>query len=254
MPDHGEVVREKRVLPVCWATIGLLITLGVAWLFQMFLYYHNREASLEYYFALSLEGLKKGHVWQLLSFQFMHATPAPWHLLLNCWAIFVFGRAVELTIGKKEMLKLYFFSGIMGGLVEMACIWLFPNLFGDVGVIGASAGAFGLVAAFAVLYPNEKLILLLFFIIPIKLKATTLLWLSIGICVFGIFLPYLAPYLPPKLGIVDLFGNVAHAAHLGGIAAGFGYAVRLVRRFRRRPPPVIPPTLESPMHAEGTAK
>jgi membrane associated rhomboid family serine protease len=253
MPDNGEPVTEKRVLPVCWATIGLLISLGVAWLFQMWLYYHHRETSLEYYFALSLDGLKKGHVWQLLTFQFMHATPAPWHLLLNSWAIFVFGRAVEITIGKKEMLKLYFLSGIMGGLVEMACIWLWPGLFGDVGVIGASAGAFGLVAAFAVLYPNEKLILLLFFIIPIKLKATTLLWLSIGLCVFGIFLPYLSPYLPAKLEIVDLLGNVAHAAHLGGIATGFCYAVRLVRRFRRRPP-VIPPTLKSSLHIHPAAE
>ena len=56
----------------------------------------------EHYFALSLDGLQAGHVWQLLTYQFMHG--GFWHIFLNCWAIFVFGRAVETALGKGRML------------------------------------------------------------------------------------------------------------------------------------------------------
>ena len=49
------------------------------------------------YFALSLEGLKHGFVWQLLTYQFMHG--GLFHILLNGWAIYVFGRAMEETLG-----------------------------------------------------------------------------------------------------------------------------------------------------------
>src|ERR1700733_15119877 len=54
------------------------------------------------YFALSLAGLKQGYVWQLLTFQFMHAG---WmHLLFNSLAIFFFGRTVETAFGSRRFL------------------------------------------------------------------------------------------------------------------------------------------------------
>src|SRR5690349_18144739 len=46
--------------------------------------------------ALSWSGLKHGYVWELLTFQFMHA--GLFHLLVNCWTIFVFGREVEIAL------------------------------------------------------------------------------------------------------------------------------------------------------------
>ena len=91
-------------------------------------------------------------------------------------------------------------------------------------VIGASAGASGLMAAFAVIYPRQVLYMLLFFVIPLKMRASTMLWVWAGVSLIGIFIPY---------------GNVAHAAHLGGTAMGFLFARSLIRR--HRPPPVIVP-------------
>jgi len=206
------------------------------------------------YFALSLTGLKHGFFWQILTYQFMHA--GFWHIFLNSWAIYVFGRVIESTMGKFRMLELYLLSGVAGGMLQMIGSWIFPNFFGDAAVVGASAGAFGLVAAFGVLYPEYVLTMLLFMVIPVKLRAKTLVWLSVALAVFGLVLPYftvvilphLALYLPADLAhsirlvasllIVELFGNVAHMAHLGGIFMGW----LLARQWQSgyRVPPVVP--------------
>jgi hypothetical protein len=71
-----------------------------------------------------------------------------------------------------------------------------------------------LVAAFATLYPERPLTLLLFFIIPISMRAKVLLWGALGLSIFGIIVPV---------------GRVAHAAHLGGLLAGIGFIYWLVR-------------------------
>src|SRR5690349_19370210 len=68
----------------------------------------TRGASL---FALSADGLRHGYVWQLVTFQFMHANFL--HLLLNCVAIYIFGTGVEEALGRKSFYVLYFSSGIL---------------------------------------------------------------------------------------------------------------------------------------------
>ena len=204
-------------------TIVLLVINATVWVCQFLAYRAGKTDFFDDYLALSLDGLKSGRVWQLLTFQFLHAVPQPWHLLLNSWAIFLFGRVVERALGKWRMLRLYFLSGVMGGIVQMACTWIMPVHFGDAPIVGASAGAFGLVAAFAVLLPNQRLILLLFFVIPIAMKAKTLLWFSVAMAVFGMIVPY---------------GNIGHAAHLGGILTGFLFARWVTRGYRL--PPVYP--------------
>ena len=65
----------------------------------------------------------------------------------------------------KSFLTLYFTSGVIGGLFQALAGVLLGGAFAAP-VVGASAGAFGLVAAFATLYPERPLMLLLFFIIP----------------------------------------------------------------------------------------
>jgi membrane associated rhomboid family serine protease len=156
------------------------------------------------YFALSLFGLKQGYVWQLLTFQFMHAG---WmHLLFNSLAIYFFGRTVETAFGSRRFLSIYLISGMVGGLVQMLFALLMPSF--DSPVVGASAGASGLVAAFAVLNWTEPFTLILYFI-PVTMRGRTLLWVSIGMAVFG---------------ILNVRSHVANAAHLGGILVGFIYA------------------------------
>jgi membrane associated rhomboid family serine protease len=165
---------------------------------------HGLEIQNEF-FALSLPGLKHGYVWQLLTYQFMHAG---WmHIIFNSLAIYFFGRTVETAFGSRRFLAIYLISGMAGGLVQMLFASLSPS-FGLVPVVGASAGASGLVAAFAVLNWTEPFTLILYFI-PVTMRGRTLLWVSIGIAV---------------LGMLNVNSNVANAAHLGGILTGFIYA------------------------------
>ena len=183
------------------ATVVLLMVNVVAFIIQNVLYRFSNIPTNDY-FALSVEGLRHGFVWQLLTYQFMHGG---WlHLLLNCWAIYVFGREVEETLGRNSFLTLYFTSGIIGGLFQALAGVLLGGNFA-VPVVGASAGAFGLVAAFATLYPERPLMLLLFFIIPLNMRAKFLLLFSALLTLFGLVFP---------------MDNIAHAAHLGGMLTG----------------------------------
>jgi membrane associated rhomboid family serine protease len=191
------------------ATVVLLIANVAVFLLQNVLAYSSGFPVLPY-FALSVDGLRHGFVWQLLTYQFMHGGLI--HLLLNCWAIFIFGREVESALGVRRFLALYFSSGVVGGLFQVLAGALAEHFSQSVWAlrfaaptVGASAGAFGLVAAFAVLYPERPLMLLLFFIIPVSMRAKFLLLFSAALA---------------GLGIAFSMDNVAHAAHLGGMLTG----------------------------------
>jgi membrane associated rhomboid family serine protease len=196
---------RRPALGLRWsATLVLLVVNVVAFVLQNVLYRFSNFPTDDY-FALSVEGLRHGFVWQLLSYQFMHGG---WlHLLLNCWAIYVFGREVEETLGRNRFLTLYFTSGVIGGLFQALAGVLLGGAFAAP-VVGASAGAFGLVAAFATLYPERPLMLLLFFIIPVSMRAKFLLLFSALLTLFGIAFP---------------MDNIAHAAHLGGMLTGIAF-------------------------------
>jgi membrane associated rhomboid family serine protease len=192
-------------------TVVLLIVNTLAFLAQllasqMFL----RGAQIEeQYFALSLEGLRSGYVWQLLTFQFMHAG---WlHLIFNGVAIFFFGRSVETILGRGRFLAVYFSSGILGGVVQMLFALMFQSF--DAPVVGASAGAYGLVAAFAVIHWTEQFTLLFYFI-PVTLRGKTLLWGTLALAGIGLAVPNI---------------GIANAAHLGGILTGFFYVRQMVQ-------------------------
>ncbi len=189
-------------------TIALLIVNAVVFIVQLAASNSPHGTEIEHnYFALSLDGLKHGFVWQLLTFQFMHAG---WmHIIFNSLAIYFFGRPVEIVLGRRHFLTLYLLSGVIGGLVQMLFAWLIPQYF-DGAVVGASAGASGLVAAFAILHWTERFTLLIYFI-PVTMTGKILLAVSIGLAFLGI--------LTPNSGI-------ANAAHLGGILTG-GFYVRL---------------------------
>ncbi|MGA2867797.1 MAG: rhomboid family intramembrane serine protease [Verrucomicrobiota bacterium] len=206
-------------------TVVLLIVNAAVFLVQLASANFPRGEAIQHqYFALSLDGLRQGYVWQLLTFQFMHGG---WmHIIFNSLAIFFFGRPVETVLGSKRFIGLYFVSGTIGGLVQMLFALAIPS-FGT-SVVGASAGAMGLVAAFAVINWTERFTLLFYFI-PITMNGKTLLWASLGVAV---------------LGMLNVNSNIANAAHLGGIVAGFFYARQILhgnwpqwKLFRRRERP-----------------
>ncbi|MBN2507955.1 MAG: rhomboid family intramembrane serine protease [Verrucomicrobia bacterium] len=167
------------------------------------------------YFALSTSGMGRGWIWQLLTFQFLHVSG--WHLIMNLFGLYLFGRAIEEVIGKSHFYRLYLGSGIVGGLLQWALGVLLPARF-DVPVLGASAGVFGLVAAFSVLNPDRQI--LLFFLLP--LRARHFLWIAGGISLFYILVP--------------AHSGIAHAAHLGGLMGGVLYIQRIMKAGREFTP------------------
>jgi membrane associated rhomboid family serine protease len=183
------------------ATNILIASLVVAFFAQN---YHSitYQDFITKYFTLSPQGLGHGYIWQLLTFQFLHAGLA--HLVFNGFALWSFGRYVEQRLGVPRFLILYFGSGVAGGLFQCFMGMLLPNLFGG-NTIGASAGIFGVVAAFSLLEPDSTI--LLFFLLP--MRAISLLYISIGLSVVLMFVPSSTP--------------VAYAAHLGGIFFGMFY-------------------------------
>jgi membrane associated rhomboid family serine protease len=217
--DHKQQPTRRWKLS---ATVVLVALNIVAFLFQYSLLPKLIEPG---YLALSLEGLQHGFFWQLLTYQFMHG--GIMHLLLNCWALFIFGRGVEWAVGKTRFLTLYFSGGVIGGLLQVMASFLWPNYFGGASV-GASAGIFGVVAAFAMLFPDEQLIMLLFFVIPIKMRAKSLLWFELVLTTLGISFPN--SRLELLLGL-----HVAHFAHLGGILTGLAFSrFYFLKIFQRR--------------------
>jgi membrane associated rhomboid family serine protease len=158
----------------------------------------NIYSSFLEYGALSTGGLKRGFIWQFLTYQFMHGTFG--HLLLNSLCLYFFGRPLESMLGKRIFLSLYLLSGFVGGIVQIL-LGLFSEQFAGP-TVGASAGLCGLVAAFALLNPRSTIYL--FFILPIR--AIYFLPLMTVATILFILIPS--------------HDNIAHGAHLGGILAG----------------------------------
>ena len=220
MLDHQTYIYPAAPETKSSVTVTILVINVVVFLLQNALDYYTRLPIWDL-FALSQSGLGHGYLWQLLTFQFMHAPlwqSGILHILLNCWAIYVFGPPLEAVLGKAGFLKLYLSSGVFGGLLQILGGVLWPAHFGVGPVVGASAGAFGLVAAFATLYPRQHLTLLLFFVIPFRMSAKRLLWFS---------------GLLALLGIVFPGSHVAHAAHLGGMLTGVVYLRWKIHRHRQ---------------------
>jgi len=188
------------------ATMVLLVTLIAVYVVEWVLIFYWR-LPIEDQFGLSLRGFAhEKHPWQLLTFQFLHTGPWPWHLLMNCLGLYFFGRSVEEAIGTRDFLKLYFISGFFGGALQILTAWLLPGHVDQV-VVGASAGVLGLLAAYARLFPMREITMFLFFV-PVTLRAQYLFWFMLCLSAFGTIVP---------------FSNVAHAAHLGGLLVGVGF-------------------------------
>ena len=194
---------------VTWL-LGILVV--VFFVQKGFETYGGREDWLRDYFFLSPAGIHHGYVWQFLTFQFFHANFL--HILCNGWAIYLVGRQIEEDFGTLGFWKLYLISGVAGGVLQLGLMEAAPRFFNGA-VLGASAGASGLLAAFAVLHPEQEWMLFPF---PFTVRAITLLWIDIGIALFGIVVP----------------SQTACGAHLGGILYALGYVYWGVRG---NPPP-----------------
>jgi membrane associated rhomboid family serine protease len=191
-------------------TIQLIFILVACFVLQSVLLYYT-EFRVFHWFSLTDRALRRGWVWQLLTFQFLHAPLGGngggfFHIFFNCLALYFVGQAMETAISRKQYLILYLGSGLAGGLLQAVGNIFLPNNF-VVPVVGASAGIAGLMAAFCFMFPGQQV--LLFFVIPVPAKFFFIF--GVLISVFGILVPQ-----GSMLG-------VAHGAHLGGLLAGYVY-------------------------------
>lgn len=226
MLHDRDYMREQSYRPA-WSMTKILLVVNVVCFVVQNVLEAYRIFPVNHYFALSISGLREGMIYQVITFQFLHG--GLFHLLGNLLIIYFFGRSIEDTLGRNGMLKLYLAGGIVGGLVQILLGLVSPIKYGT-GVVGASAGAFALIAAFATRAPNQHITLLLFFILPVTFAAKWLLAFEAGVALFGIIVPG---------------GPIAHGAHLGGMFVGIAYirwlgrsqnAIMLWRPFRRPVP------------------
>ena len=135
--------------------------------------------------------------WTVVTYMFAHG--GFWHLFLNMLVLFFFGPPLEQRWGSSEFLKYYLLCGLGGAALSFLFAPMSP-------IIGASAAVYGVMLAFAMFWPDSPIYI--WGILPVKAK-------------------YLVMFMA-AVSIMSMFGsgrgdNIAHAAHLGGFAAGFLY-------------------------------
>lgn len=178
-------------------------------------------------------------IWQILTYMFVQVEFL--HLFFNMWAVLLFGYIIELSLGTRRFLAYYLLCGIGAAVIQEIVFVISiqhvisgmdPRLVNEVmthgyaimsegmqyvnsqpatlcgllfgTTIGASGAVFGILLAFAMLYPNREMYL---FFIPYPIKAK---WMVLG---YGL--------LELGLGMGNFDDNVAHFAHLGGMLVGF---------------------------------
>lgn len=156
----------------------------------------------------AFDGIASFYPWQLFTYMFMHANFG--HLFCNMFTVLMFGPVIEREWGSKKYLLYYLVCGMGAGLVQMLTWIGYPA---PAVTIGASGAVFGILFAFAWLFPEQKMFLLF---IPIPISSR---WFV------GFFaLIELISGVHPGAG-----DNIAHFAHLGGML--FGYLLILFWRY-----------------------
>jgi hypothetical protein len=133
---------------------------------------------------------------------FLHGSV--WHLFFNMLILFFFGTTLEMVWGQKRFLQYYLACGVGAGLLHMAISY-------NATVIGASGGVYAVLMAYAILYPNQYVLLM--FVLPVRVK-----YLVIGLAAFDLL-----------MGIRGGDG-IAHFAHIGGAITGLFFFRGEIRR------------------------
>ena len=139
-------------------------------------------------------------LWQLLTYGFLHGSLT--HLVFNMFALYMFGGPIEGLLGPRRYL-VYYLVCVVGAAVAQLVV--LANMDRPpVPTVGASGGVFGLLLAFGMAFPRQKIMLIF---PPIPMQA----WLFVTL--YGLLELY--------LGVTGSGQGVAHFAHLGGMAAGY---------------------------------
>ncbi|OGC75638.1 MAG: hypothetical protein A2145_04310 [candidate division Zixibacteria bacterium RBG_16_40_9] len=144
--------------------------------------------------------LKKGYIWQLATYMFLHDPSLIFHILLNMFILWMFGCELERAWGSREFLKYYLICGLGAGVLTVVLSWnsIVPT-------IGASGAIFGILVAYAMMFPDR--LIYVYFLFPVKAKY---------LVIFFAVIEFLASLRHTSDGI-------GHFAHLGGMLIGFLY-------------------------------
>ena len=183
--------------------VKILIAANVAmYLLQMFLQQSSSGDRFDELFALwpmtPVDGRVYFQVWQIITYAFLHDTRSIAHLLFNMLALWMFGAEIERYVGPRRLLACYFASVVSAALTQL----FVPALFGapPAPTVGASGGVFGLLLAYALMFPHRKVIPLF---PPIPMPAWLFATIFAGVELF--------------LGVTGTLSGIAHFAHLGGM-------------------------------------
>ncbi len=136
--------------------------------------------------------------WQVVSYGWLHGSFQHW--AVNMFGVFMFGKVIEAVWGSWRFL-VYYLVCVIGAAITQLAVPFFGGIAAP--TVGASGGLFGLLLAFGVMFPNQKILLL---IPPIPLKAK---YFVVGYGALELF-----------LGISGTRTGIAHFAHLGGMVFG----------------------------------
>jgi membrane associated rhomboid family serine protease len=148
--------------------------------------------------------------WQLVTYSFLHGGFT--HIFFNMFAVFMFGSTLEQFLGTRSYVTLYFVSVVTAALTQLGVNELLGSPYPT---LGASGGVFGLLLAFGMYFPHQRIMLI---IPPIPMPA----WVAVTL--YGA--------LELFLGVTGTQAGVAHFAHLGGMLGAF-----LMIQWRRGKPP-----------------
>jgi len=152
--------------------------------------------------SMALWPLESGRFapWQLLSYALLHGGFN--HIFFNMFAIWMFGLPIERTWGSKRF-ALYFVVCVIGAAITQLVVQQASGDFYP--TIGASGAVFGLLLAYGVTWPENR-IFLIFLPVPIKAKWFVLIYGGVEL----------------MFGVTGSLQQIAHFAHLGGLLFGAG--------------------------------
>jgi membrane associated rhomboid family serine protease len=133
--------------------------------------------------------------WRFVTYMFLHGSG--FHLLFNMLWLWWMGRAVEEGLGPRTFSVIYFGAGIGGAFFHIALSFLYGTSI----VIGASGAVFGIMVAFAYMYPRVPIMLL--FLPPIEARFVVAALIALDVLFIG------------------SGDNVARLVHLGGALIGY---------------------------------
>jgi membrane associated rhomboid family serine protease len=136
--------------------------------------------------------------WQLVTYAFLHGSML--HLFFNMFALYMFGSAIEQVFGPRRYLAYYFVCVVSAALAQLLVAWMTGGFYPTV---GASGGVFGLLLAYGLYFPNNR-VMLLFPPIPMPARVFVLLYAVLELV----------------MGVTGAQSGVAHFAHLGGMVGG----------------------------------